>query len=358
MKKGILITLLLVVAGIGFVVIRILIPAGLFKTIDPHVDGTVHKMELPIAGPEDITIDQQTGITFISVDDRRSNMQNPGSAEGGILMLKLLDSLPRLINITPTEMDDFHPHGISLWKSSEGRTFLFVINHRQKKPAHVVERFEWRNDSLIHLESIMDAEVMTSPNDLVAVGNRSFYVTNDHYYAHRGIGRTLEDYLQRAIAYVNYYDGHTFKKVAEGIAYPNGIAASTDQMQLFVASTTGRKILVYDRDIISGTLTLKQEIQTGTGVDNIELDEKGALLIGCHPQLLKFASHAADASKFSPSQVIKLTHDDDQHYQVEEVFLNNGQDYSGSSVAAVYQNTMLIGSVFEKSMLICTFNTN
>jgi arylesterase/paraoxonase len=199
---------------------------------------------------------------------------------------------------------------------------------------------------------------MTSPNDLVAVGNRSFYVTNDHYYAHRGIGRTLEDYLQRAIAYVNYYDGHTFKKVAEGIAYPNGIAASTDQMQLFVASTTGRKILVYDRDIISGTLTLKQEIQTGTGVDNIELDEKGALLIGCHPQLLKFASHAVDASKFSPSQVIKLTHDDDQHYQVEEVFLNNGQDYSGSSVAAVYQNTMLIGSVFEKSMLICTFNTN
>ena len=127
MKKGILITLLLVVAIFGFVLIHILIPAGIFKTINPHVNGTIHKMELPIAGSEDITIDQQTGVTFISVDDRRSNMQNPGSIEGGILILNLLDSLPRLINITPSEIQDFHPHGISLWKSAEGRRSPAII---------------------------------------------------------------------------------------------------------------------------------------------------------------------------------------------------------------------------------------
>jgi arylesterase/paraoxonase len=358
MRKFILITLLVMVGITGFALVYILIPAGVFKTIIPHVEGTVRKIDLPIAGPEDITIDQQTGIAFISVDDRRTNSQYPARVNGGILMLALSDSLPRLHHITPSNLDDFHPHGISLWKSREGRTFLFVVNHRQKNPAHVVERFEWVNNALVHLESIEDETLMTSPNDLVAVGEREFYVTNDHYYAHPGIGRTLEDYLQRSIAYINYFDGKTFTKAAKDIAYPNGIAVSVDQMKIFVASTTGRKILVFERDTVRGTLTLQQEIDTGTGVDNIEPDKNGALWVGCHPQLLKFVAHARDARKFSPSQIIKLTPSNTSVYRLEEVFLNDGQDYSGSSVAAVFQNKLLIGSVFEKSLLHCTHNAN
>jgi arylesterase / paraoxonase len=357
-KKVLLSILMILAACIGYAVVGILIPAGVFKTIEPHYDGTVQKMDLPIAGPEDITIDQATGTAFISVDDRRVNMKQPGSVKGGMLMMNLNDSIRTLRDITPAQLDDFHPHGISLWKSSAGRIYLFVINHRQKNPAHVVERFEWINDTLVHLESIQDETRMTSPNDLVAVGERSFYVTNDHYYARRGLGRTLEDYLQRAIAYVNYFDGTSFTTVAEGIAYPNGIAFLPHQSHIIVAATTGRKVLVYDRDPVSGTLSLKQEIKTDTGVDNIEVDNQGSLWIGCHPQLLKFAGHAADAGKFSPSQVLKLTRNTSGDYTASEIFLNDGTSYSGSSVAAVYNNTLLIGSVFEKSILICSLNVN
>jgi len=357
-KNRILITLLIVAAIIGYAVIGILIPAGVFKTIHPHFDGAVQKMVSPIAGPEDITIDQQTGIAFISADDRRANMKQPGRVQGGILVMNLNDSILTLRDVTPSHLDDFHPHGISLWHENDGRTFLFVISHRQKNPAHVVERFEWRNDSLIHLESISDPDRMTSPNDLVAVGERSFYVTNDHYYAQRGMGRTLEDYLQRAIAYVSYFDGTSFTTVAEGIAYPNGITLSPDHSKIIVAATTGRKVLIYDRDQTSGALTLSEEIPLNTGVDNIEVDDQGALWIGCHPQLLKFAGHAADERKFSPSQVLKLTPNTSGHYTTEEIFLNDGTSYSGSSVAAVYKNTMLIGSVFENSILVCTLNAN
>lgn len=353
MRKKVIITLVILIGIIGYAIIGILVPAGMFKAIKPHVEGTLTTLTLDVAGPEDITIDQSSGFAFVSVDDRRSNRQKPGSIEGAILLMNLTDSVQNLKDITPVDVTDFHPHGISLWKEPDGRTFLFVVNHRKNYSEHVIERFEWKNDSLIHLESIPNTGLMTSPNDVTAVGERSFYVTNDHGYSQRGLGRTLEDYLQRAISYINYYDGNSFKKVATGIAYANGINQSADHSKIFVASTTGRKVLIYTRDMTSGGLNLEQEIDVETGVDNIELDDRGALWIGCHPQLLKFVAHAADPTKFSPSQVIKITLGNTGTYEVEEVFLNDGRSYSGSSVATIYNNTLLVGSVFEKSLLIC-----
>jgi len=350
------ITIIIVSLVLLYVVFGILVPAGMFKTITPHFEGNIQKLELPIAGPEDITIDTQHALAFISVDDRRVNNKNSASIEGAILLTNLSDSIPTLKNITPSNLQDFHPHGISLWTEPDGSQFLFVVNHRQKSWEQAIERFAWRNDSLIHLESIIDANLMTSPNDVTAVGERSFYVTNDHAYSQRGINRTLEDYLQRAISYVNYYDGESFRKVATGIAYANGINRSVDLRQLYVAACTGRKVLIYNRNPTNGELTLEQTIDVNTGVDNIELDENGLLWIGSHPQLLKFVAHAADPGKFSPSQVIKLSKDKDGKYQMEEIFLNDGSFYSGSTVAAVYKDKILIGSVFEKSFLIGTIN--
>ena len=349
--KIIKVLFVLILVVLLYAVVEILVPAGVFKTISPHFDGNVTKLQLPIAGPEDITIYQQSGLAFISVDDRRANRDLANSVNGAILVMNLSDSIPGFKNITPA-LKDFHPHGISFWKEPDGRMFLFVINHGANKQS--VERFAWRNDSLVYLETIRDPELMTSPNDIAAVGERSFYVTNDHGYSEAGLGRSLEDYLQRAISYVNYYDGNSFKKVATGIAYANGINHSHDLSQVYVSSCTGRKALIFDRNPANGDLSLNEKIDVNTGVDNIELDADGSLWIGAHPQLLKFAGHAKDSNKHSPSQVIKLSKDESGKYQIEEIFLNDGISYSGSSVAAVYKNKLLIGSVFENSMLICT----
>lgn len=330
-----------------YLVADVLIAAGTFKTIEPHFNGTIEKIDLTVAGPEDIAVDQSSGLAFLSCDDRRKNSDYPGSIPGAILILDLQDSLRRLRNVTPPTLTDFHPHGISLFKTPDNRIILFAISHRVTEPLHVVERFEWRNDSLVHLESISDVELMTSPNDLTATGERSFYITNDHFYPD-GLGRILEEYLQRAISFVNYYDGVSFKKVADGISYANGIQVSPDQKTVYVASVTGRKVLIYTRKS-DHTLEFKDEIHTKTGVDNIDLDENGNLLIGCHPQLLKFVAHGEDPSNFSPSQVIRINVRDKS---IEELFLNDGQVYSGSTVAAPYRNTLLVGSVFEPSFLI------
>ena len=190
---------------------------------------------------------------------------------------------------------------------------------------------------------------MTAPNDVVAVGEREFYVTNDHYYARPGAGRLLEEYLQRAISYVNYFDGSKFRTVAEGIAYANGINVSPDGKKVHVAATTGRKVYTYDRGS-DGSLTLTAEQDLETGVDNIDITANGDLWIGCHPQLLKYSAHALDHSNRSPSQVIRMRPDGTS----EEIFLSDGVDYSGSTVGAVWGKMILVGSVFEPSLLILT----
>lgn len=347
-KRTIGLFFLTILALVLYLVLDILIAAGTFKKINPHFEGTIEKIKLPVAGPEDIVVDQITGIAFIACDDRRQNQTFPGTIPGAILTINLNDSSRKIRNVTPDGLTEFYPHGISLLKTDENKIILFAISHRISKPKHVVERFEWRNDSLIHLETIFDETLMSSPNDLAATGERSFYVTNDHYYPEGGLGRTLEDYFRRPISYVNYFDGKVFRKVAEGIAYSNGIQISKDGKRVFVASVTGKKIHIYDREP-DHNLSKVKEIDVDTGADNIELDSDGNLIIGCHPQLLKFVAHAKNPINFSPSQILWINEKD---FSVNEIFLNDGKDYSGATVAAPFGDQLVIGSVFEPSILI------
>ena len=168
-------TALLIAIALG-VTLGILRPAGVFRDIVPHFDGSANRIPLPIPGPEDIAVDNLGRLAFVSVDDRRAGLSAPGSTRGGILVFDPLSKTPSLRDVTPPGLADFHPHGISLWRSPDGRLLLYAVSHRQRDGSHAVERFEWRHDSLLHLESIVDAEHMTSPNDVAAVGERSFYV--------------------------------------------------------------------------------------------------------------------------------------------------------------------------------------
>jgi arylesterase/paraoxonase len=344
-KKVWLAVLLLVLFLIAFVAVT-MFDSGFFKTIQPHFEGTVQVME-GIPGPEDITIDQESGIAFISSDDRRATKAGK-PVPGAIYALDLKDTAAIPYRISDGFTRDFHPHGISFLKTEDGKRLLFVINHAQQR--HSVEIFAFDGKKLNHLESIRSS-LMTSPNDLVAVGPRQFYISNDHGNT-GGLGRRLEDYLRLAQSYVLYFDGTKAVKAAEGIAYANGVNLSADGRHLFVTATIGRKLLVYGRDVLSGKLMAEDEIACGTGVDNIELDTLGNLWVGCHPKMLAFVKHAGDVYKKSPSQVLKIQYTGKDNYQMKEIYLNDGTQLSGSSVAAVYQNQMLVGAVFDSKILL------
>jgi len=341
------IAVLIAILAIIWRVVDTIRHAGEFKTLKPHFSGQVQKISGAV-GAEDITIHPKTGVAFISSSDRRAIFRGERT-RGAIFAYNLSAATPELINLTKDFNKDLHPHGLSLYLGENGEASLFVVNHRPD--GEYVEIFDYRDSALVPRESIR-GELMNSPNDVVAVGPRQFYVTNDHGNA-SAFGRTVEEYLQLERSYVLYYDGQDFKKAANDMAYANGINASHDAKTIYVAACVGLKINVYQRDTASGNLTFENEIPLGTGVDNIELDAAGNLWIAAHPQLLTFTRHAKDATKHSPSEILKVTLGENGDYKIDQIYLNDGEEISGASVAAVFGKKLLIGSVFEKYFLVC-----
>ena len=348
-KAGIVafIVLILIVATL---VLKTYYNAGEFKEIKTRFQGKCQTVT-GVLSSEDIAIDRKTGMAYISSTDRRTPSSDGGKAgQGAIFGLDLNNAASRPISLTTDFTKEFNPHGIGLWRGEDGKLLLFAVNHCRK--GHFIEIFEKKGDKLIHRESI-SGDLMHSPNDIAPTGSRTFYVTNDHGYTSK-FGRMLEEYLQLAKGFVLYYDGNSFKIAAEGLAYPNGIALSQDGKTVYAAATVGQEVLVYGREEATGKLTLRHSIGLGTGPDNIDVDEKGALWIGCHPKLLTFVAYSKDPEKVSPAQVVKVVVGKHGEYDVEEMYLSKGEPLSGSSVAAVFGDTLLVGSAFDRRFLRCS----
>jgi len=346
MQKLLFVALALVLVVVGWVV-HLFWTAGHFKTIEPHFAGSCQAVA-GVTGAEDITIHPRTGRAYISACDRRA--LNAGrNGRGGIFAYDLTAPQPVPVKLTSGPGPDFQPHGISLYIDPEGRDALFVINH--SGGTHKVEIYDLQPDGLVHRRTVKDP-ALVSPNDIVAVGRERFYATNDHRFT-SGLLKIGEDYLKLPLANVVFFDGRDFKVAAEGIGYANGINISPDGRKLYVVGTTQMTLKIFNRDLKSGALIPIENVRFDTGLDNIEIDASGALWIAAHPQLLKFVAHSKDAANLSPSQVLRVTLQPHEEPRIDEIYLTNGEALSGASVGAVYQNRMLIGSVFEPRFLDC-----
>ncbi|HSV96826.1 MAG TPA: SMP-30/gluconolactonase/LRE family protein [Spirochaetota bacterium] len=321
--------------------------AGEFKSIVSRCDCACVEFG-GVAGAEDITIDPETGRAFISSDHRRAAMAGM-AVQGAIYGFDTRAANAKPVRLTADLPFDFHPHGIGFYRGDGSGNRLFVVNHRAD--GHYIEIFEWRRGKLVHMESIGGA-LMHSPNDVAAAGARSFYVTNDHGNT-SAAGRMAEEYLQLKRSYVLYYDGSTFRIVAGGVGYANGIALSADGGTVYVASSVGRNLLVYGRDIKTGTLSPGRGIDAGFGLDNIEVDADGSLWIAGHPRMLTFLRHAADAAVPSPSRVVRIELKSDGKAAIREVFQDDGMKISAASVAAPFPDGFLVGAVFDERFLVC-----
>jgi len=186
-KKILLVVVVLAMALGGFL-LKTFYDAGEFSKIQSHFIGNCEAVE-GVLSSEDITIHPRTGVAFISSDDRRQPPEGQNARRGAILAYNLAAQDPQLVDLTREFDGEFRPHGIGLLLGEEGNDRLFVVNHRSD--GHFVEIFEYMGDRLVHLESV-SGDQMHSPNDVIPVGPRAFYVTNDHGSA-EGIGRTLAD---------------------------------------------------------------------------------------------------------------------------------------------------------------------
>jgi len=345
-----------IVLLIGFFSVKTVVDAGQFKTIEPHFDGECEQI-YGLEGPEDIVI-LDDGRVFISSDPRRKILseslsmysyekKDVNSNQGSIFYYDM-DS-QKLQNLTSHLDFEFHPHGISTFYSSDKKLYLNAVNHTSE--GHFIVSFIFDKGRLSLRKKISDP-MLVSPNDLVMINENQFYVTNDHG-SKKLRGKLIEDYLQLSKSNVLFYDGLNFNVSLDGLQYANGINISEDFNTLYVSETIGKKVTVYSRDIISNNINLIKTIDVNSGLDNIELDKEGNLWIGSHPRMLDFIKHAKSENNSSSSQVIMISND---NYKITEIFLNDGSNLSGSSVASIYNKNLLIGAVFENHFLHCVLD--
>ncbi len=325
-------------------VVHILLSTGFFRTIEPQFEGKIIK-EIALKGAEDITISLEDSFAIVSATNRQ--VYPPQEEEKGALYfidLKTNDLEPVLLSgdfNTP-----FAPHGISIYKKDSSH-LVMAINHTDNGQS--IEVFDLSGTQLTHVRTYTDPS-MIRPNDLVIIDEDHFYFTNDHGYI-SGIMKLLEEYGGLRVSNVVYSNGKTFKEVADGIAYANGINYDADRNLLFVASPRDFMIKVYSKES-DGSLTFIEDIPCGTGVDNIEFDEVGNLWIGSHPNLLHFSAYAKGKKETSPSEIIKITYNGKSDYTVEKVYVGDGKEMSASSVAAPYGDMIFFGNVMDEKFLI------
>ena len=320
--------------------------SGFFRSIDPYFDGEI-LTKISIPGAEDMQADHEAGFIIISSDDRAS--RRDGRSRQGHLYKMRLDSLSEApIRLTTDFKKPFYPHGISMIRTSDSTHRVFAINH--VKGDHFIEVFDLHGDALMHMETLSDPS-MISPNDIVALGPNEFYFTNDHKHT-EGTMRLAEDYLGLRLSNVVYFDGNGYQEVDKGIAYANGINFDTERNLLFVASPRDFLVKVYQRKP-GGSLDFIENVDCGTGVDNIEFDGDGRLWIGSHPSLLHFSSYAAGKRAKSPSEIVVIDYRGESDYEVSSVYLEDGSEMSAATVAVpVDDRHIFLGNVMDEHFLI------
>ena len=356
MRKRSLLALILL-AGLGFQAYRISVDAGVFVKVMPQSYGSCEKLPGP-PGSEDITVDLKHQVAFISAANGRAiiaSRKNPalGTPENGdIWLLDMADpaSQPRPLGVSI--QGGFYPHGIDLLHLSDGQRELYVVNHPSRTENEVLI-FAIAPDHSLSLKRRISYPALISPNDIRAISAGSFFVSNDHGSPTYSLMARVEEYLGLARSSVSFFDGENGGYLIRGLKSANGITLSADQSTLYVGEALGRTIKRFRRGDSILEWELVETVSTGTAVDNLEWSDRGTLISGTHPKLFEFVAHAGDEGKLSPSQVIEVDVSGPT-MRVSTLYMNTGDEISGSSVGTLSNGVLLVGSVFENHFLRCT----
>ena len=325
-------------------IINIFWSTGFFRAIENKFEGEILK-KINLTGAEDITINKIDSFAIIS-STARKRFPKTEQETGGLYFLDLKNKNYNPIHLTENFKRPFAPHGISIFKK-DSVSIIAAINHTTE--GEFIELFELIGTKLTHKETLKH-DFIFSPNDIVLLDENQFYFTNDHKYKD-GIQRLAEDYLGLSISNVIYFDGMNYIEVANKIAFANGINIDLKRGLVFVASVRGFLVKVYQQNE-DHSLAFIENIYCNTGVDNIEFDSENNLWIGAHPSLLHFNFYANGNKEISPSEIIKINYIEKGNYSIEQIYIEEGNIMSGSTVAAPFGNIILTGNVMDEHFLI------
>lgn len=333
-----------------FFIGRTLIAYGVFEPVAPGFAGTCTKIA-GIEGPEDIAIDAQSGFAFVSATDYRAFAQGKPAKADGLYVLPLKGPAKFLkLSGAPA---NFHPHGISLYRDPNGLT-LMAVNHRADG-TNSVEQFDvsFANGmAALHHTGSIESKMLVAPNAIAAVDRERFYLANDHGSL-TALGRKLDDLFVLPRANILFFDGLTFRVVAERLAFANGLALAPDGRFLYASESFARRIDAFRIQPVTGTLEQAATLDIPAAADNLRFDAQGNLWLAGWPKVIAMNAYRADPAKPAPSAVFRIALANGIPQSATQVYANTGEEIGGSSVAAVLGKRMLIGGPFADHVLDC-----
>ena len=344
-------------AGIGLacVLFVLYVYPGVLSPVPSHFDGTCRVIPMG-AGAEDLRIDASNGLAYLSYFEQAGRGPR-GLGTGTVMLIDLNAAEPRVRAALATQPPHFAPTGLSLYTPASGPKRLFVVN-RAQLGTHSIEIFEQSaTGAFSPVETIHD-RLLWSPTAIVAVGPKQFYVVNDSGFKEKDEAdakKYVVGKLRGSRGTVVYFDGENAQIVAEGMGMPNGVAVSLDGSTVYVTESSENQIQLFDRDPATGALKRARHISLDTSPHNITVDADGNLWLNAHPRGgITFSLPPDAGGSRLATQVLKVDPRAESGKEVTEIYLNDGTEISGGSVAAPHGNQLVIGSASDHKLLMCT----
>ena len=302
-----------------------------------------------IAGAGDIEPLPGTGSAFLAAFDRRG-----GATRGEILLFDTDDPLDDASwrDRTGGVPAAFVPSGIDLYRAPlpDGRTLtrLFVVNLAGPE----VVLFEVAEDGTLTVGERFADPRLVSPNDVVATGPRSFYVTNDTGSGRKSLKGKLDFLLGLKTGTIMHYDGNSWSVMDDGLAFPNGLALTEDGTALHVAEMRARRLVSYTRDASTDTIRRGGATALDNFPNNLSVTPEGDILVGTLPQPLATSAYGEGLRDLAASEIVSVSNG-----QARTLYRDPGEEISGVTMATRLGGKLLIGSRAADRFLMCDAGT-
>jgi len=354
LRTGRGVAIMTVVALVVFIG-RALWANGLFANVPTGFAGSC-KTQASVPGIEDM--EAAGGKVFVAVASARGP-----DGRDGIYVFK--DGKLSKLAGTPR---DFHPRGISIYHGPGGSLFLFAVNRRSSgasagagatnaKVRFSIDSFEIAagDNPALTPQGTIEGGLLTDPQDVAAAGPGAFYVSNNS--AKSNLTKQLAGYGVLPASEVLYFNGMSFRSVADGLYGARGLVLAPDGTHLLVASLTTRSIKSFDRNVFSGALTEADSLTLAAAPEKLSLDSYGQVWAAGHANLFHWRAFAADPKARDSSQVFRVSllngvpQDSGQIYGSRG---SDGKEIAAASVAVSSTQGLLIGSSLDNKLLNCT----
>lgn len=290
-------------------------------------------------GPEDIVLDTLTSVEspriLVSCDTRRES----DSITNGIYWIDLkTDSVfefERLLE--PTNLV-FHPHGFDL-VLIDSVPRLFVISHDDEHHIQSVIQYKILQNSLV-FEYLFNDRLFISPNDISALQDGSFFITNDAG-KRNSLWEKLLKLKRSSVVYFSKKSPSYY--IDKELCYANGIYY--DKPNLYVSTVLQNTIFKFTLNELQSID--KKELSKIKGGDNITR-YKNRFIVAAHLNSIAFLRHKKNTENHSPSVIYEF---DPISGEKSVLFSDDGKLISAASTAIRYGDYLYVSQIFDNFVL-------